>query len=207
MQRPNEHSSITRRDFFWQAAAPLAVSALAQPLFANATTAQISKMGIASTSFAGAFGPAPGEGRPGGGGQGGQGGARQGMTALEFLEKCHSYGAGGIQTNLSGDVQKLRARADVVGDVCRRDARHSAQRRYECVGERLGKCQGRWRHTVVRTAMLGGRRYETHFPNWRIGKNGWTTVTTRCGWRCRLSRNTKSPSRSKITKTGRSKIF
>lgn len=173
MQQPNEHSSITRRDFFLQAAAPLAVGALAQPLLANSTTAQLSKMGIATTSFAGAFGAAPSGGRPAGqagqgggpaGGQGGGpgGGGRQGMPTIEFLEKCHVYGAGGIQASLSGDLQKLRARADELGMYVEgmvsipRNGDMSALEK----GLENAKAAG---VTVMRAAMLGGRRYET-FP-------------------------------------------
>src|SRR5262252_4674375 len=66
-----------------------------------------SKMGIASTSFAGAEIPpnaASGNtGRP------------RARDAYEFLEKCAALGAGGIQTQLNGDLNKLRARAEELG--------------------------------------------------------------------------------------------
>lgn len=162
MQQPNESSSMTRRDFFWHAAAPLAVSAFAQPLWAATSAAPLSKMGIATTSFAGAFGGGGGQGGQGGqaGGQGG--GGRQGMPTIEFLEKCHAYGAGGIQAGLNGDLQKLRARADELGmyiegmvSIPRNGDMTALERSLE-----NAKAAG---VTVMRAAMLGGRRYET-FP-------------------------------------------
>ncbi len=37
---------------------------------------------------------------------------RHGRDTYEFLEKCHSFGAGGIQAQLNGDLTKLRNRAE-----------------------------------------------------------------------------------------------
>src|SRR5438132_6458 len=107
----NSSGDLTRRDFFYYAAAPLAVTMLSPSLLANSATAPQSKMGIASTSFAGAeigSGPPP-QGAPA------QGGRPRGRDAYEFLEKCYGLGAGGIQTQLNGDLPKLRARAEQLG--------------------------------------------------------------------------------------------
>src|SRR5919109_4508259 len=107
-------TEINRREFIKQSATPLVLSALPSSLFAE-TAEPLSKMGIASTSFMGALipgsptrpgtgtAPAPNAPRP------------QGRDALEFLEKCHALGAGGVQTGLNGDLMKLRKRADELG--------------------------------------------------------------------------------------------
>ena len=46
---------ITRRDFVKTASTSLAIGGLSNALFANSSAAQLSKMGIASTSFSGAY--------------------------------------------------------------------------------------------------------------------------------------------------------
>ena len=149
----NQINGITRRDFFYCAAAPIAVCALGQSLKANGFVASQSKMGIASTSFmgaeigAGAGGSAP-AGRP------------RARDAYEFLEKCYALGAGGIQAQLNGDLAKLRARADQLGMYL--EGMVSIPRNGDMTSlERSlmdAKAAGA---TVVRAAMLGGRRYET----------------------------------------------
>src|SRR5215467_4156841 len=107
-------TEINRRDFVKQSAAPIAMSALPSSLYAD-TAAQSSKMGIASTSFMGAMIPGS-PARPGGGQAPAANAPRpQSRDALEFLEKCHALGAGGVQTALNGDLMKLRKRADELG--------------------------------------------------------------------------------------------
>ena len=161
---------ITRRDFVKTASTSLAIGGLSNALFANSSAAQLSKMGIASTSFAGAFGAPPGQGGQGGqAGQGAPAARPQGRDTIEFLERCHSFGAGGIQSNLSGDMQKLRARAEELGMYIEgmvgipRNGDMSALDK----GLENAKAAGA---VVVRAAMLGGRRYET-FPklaDWKV---------------------------------------
>ncbi|MEK7830422.1 MAG: sugar phosphate isomerase/epimerase family protein [Acidobacteriota bacterium] len=154
-------NSISRRDFFVQAAAPLAVAAISPSIFASSPGVALSKMGIASTSFMGAQigssqfpnAPRPATGTPSP--------SRQ-RNALEFLEKCHALGAGGIQTSLNGDLTKLRARADELGMYLEgmvsipRNGDMTALDKSLSDAKSIGV-------TVVRAAMLGGRRYET-FP-------------------------------------------
>ncbi|MGH9801606.1 MAG: sugar phosphate isomerase/epimerase family protein [Blastocatellia bacterium] len=155
-------NSISRRDFFVQAAAPLAVAAISQSVFAsspNFTSAPLSKMGIASTSFMGAqigSGQFPNAPRPA---TGTPSPSRQ-RDALEFLEKCHALGAGGIQTSLNGDLNKLRARAEELGMYL--EGMVSIPRNGDMTALEKGLSDAKAAGvTVVRAAMLGGRRYET----------------------------------------------
>src|SRR5262249_26983454 len=96
---------MTRRDFIQQTSF-VACAALASSASTSAAVPR-SKMGIASTSFAGAeisANAAPGStARP------------RSRDAYEFLEKCAALGAGGIQTQLNGDLNRLRARAEELG--------------------------------------------------------------------------------------------
>ena len=160
----NHHS--TRRDFLTQSVAPLAMTALAPSLFAHSIAAPLSKMGIASTSFMGAEigsnrfpnAPAPTSS------QGTQGGTpaprfRQ-RDALEFLEKCHALGAGGVQTGLNGDLQKLRARADELGMYLEGMVSIPRNGDMAPLEKSLADCKAAG-VTVARCAMLGGSRYET----------------------------------------------
>ena len=152
---------ITRREFVVQSAAPLAVAALSPTLLANAP---LSKMGIASTSFMGAqIGAAPpaSSATVANAAQGSANRFRQ-RDALEFLEKCHQLGAGGVQTALNGDLQKLRARAEELGMYIEgmvsipRNGDMAPLEKSLADAKAVGV-------SVVRAAMLGGRRYET-FP-------------------------------------------
>jgi len=155
---------ITRRDFFCHAAAPLAATALSPSLWAAAQAAPQSKMGIASTSFAGAeIGSGPPErARPGAAVAGAPASRPRARDAYEFLEKCYGLGAGGIQTQLNGDLAKLRARAEQLGMWIEgmvsipRNGDAAALERSLADAKTAGA-------TVVRVAMLGGRRYES-FP-------------------------------------------
>src|SRR5215475_15079522 len=99
-------TEISRRDFVKESAAPIVMSALPSSFYADTT--QLSKMGVASTSFMGAMIPGS-PARPGGGAAPAANAPRpQARDALGFLEKCHSLGAGGVQTALNGDLMKLR---------------------------------------------------------------------------------------------------
>ncbi len=148
---------LSRRDFFYQSAAPLALTALSAPLLARATTASLSKMGIASTSFAGSFGPPPAAAaqrtpapRP------------QGRDTLQFLEKCHALGAGGIQAQLNGDLSKLRARAEQLGMYI--EGMVGIPRNGDMSALEKGLADAKAAGAIaVRVAMLSGRRYES-FP-------------------------------------------
>lgn len=157
----NSIHTVSRREFVLQAAAPLAASALSPKLFANAP---LSKMGIASTSFMGAqIGAAPpaSAATAANAAQGGAGRFRQ-RDALEFLEKCHQLGAGGVQTSLNGDLNKLRARAEELGMYL--EGMVSIPRNGDLTALDKGLADAKAAGvTVVRAAMLSGRRYET-FP-------------------------------------------
>jgi 3-oxoisoapionate decarboxylase len=149
-QTLERRSTVTRRAFFYQAAAPLAVMGWSSFLRADDTTTAKTKMGIASTSF-GLGGPATGN----------TAGPRpQTRDAYEFLEKCQALGAAGIQAQLNGDLVKLRARAEQLGMWMEgmvsipRNGDMSAFERSLVDAKTAGA-------TVVRGAMLSGRRYES----------------------------------------------
>ncbi|MBI1765580.1 MAG: sugar phosphate isomerase/epimerase [Acidobacteria bacterium] len=149
-------TEISRRDFVKHSAVPLAMSAMPPSLFAN-TTAPLSKMGIASTSFT----TPPTSGNPA---QPGTGTVPrpQGRSAYDFLEKCYALGAGGIQTGLNGDLPKLRARAEELGMYL--EGMVSIPRNGDMSALEKGLADAKAAGVkVVRAAMLGGRRYET-FP-------------------------------------------
>jgi sugar phosphate isomerase/epimerase len=113
-------------------------SVVLMPFALSAQTAQ-AKMGIATTSF-----PIV---RPPGG-------------TIGFLEHCHALGAGGIQANIGGDIQKLRARAGELGMYIEgmaglpRADDTSAFERNLINAKEAGAI-------AIRVAALGGRRYET----------------------------------------------
>jgi 3-oxoisoapionate decarboxylase len=145
---PERRGTLSRRAFFYQAAAPLALLGLPSFLRADDTPAGKTKLGIASTSFGlPATGNATG-GRP------------QARDAYEFLEKCHKFGAAGIQTQLNGDLLKLRSRAEQLGMWIEgmvslpRNGDMAAFERSLADAKSAGA-------TVVRGAMLSGRRYES----------------------------------------------
>lgn len=158
-------NSISRRDFFVHAAAPLAVAAVSPTAFATTSNLAQSKMGIASTSFMGAqIGAAPpaSVATAANAAQGTNAARFRGRDALEFLEKCHALGAAGVQTSLNGDLQKLRARAEELGMYL--EGMVSIPRNGDMTALDKGLADAKAAGaTVVRAAMLGGRRYET-FP-------------------------------------------
>ncbi|HEV8148440.1 MAG TPA: TIM barrel protein [Bryobacteraceae bacterium] len=130
------NASLNRRSFL-SLSASFAATALAQP------SRPSSGLGIASTSFT--TPSAAGAARP---------------TSLALLERCQALGAAGIQANLSGDLPKLRARAEELGMFL--EGMVSLPRNGDVAGfERAlldAKASGA---TVVRSAALSGRRYET----------------------------------------------
>ena len=158
--------SMTRRDFFWSAAAPLVISGMRLSPIEVATR---TKLGIASTSFSGA------ELGPGSGAAGSQdvrgnsaGDRPRGRDAYEFLEKCHALGAAGIQAQLNGDLNKLRARAGQLGMWI--EGMVSVPRNGDTgVFERALIDARTAGATVVRVALLSGRRYEsfTTLDDWK----------------------------------------
>jgi 3-oxoisoapionate decarboxylase len=152
-------TEINRREFVKLSGATLVASPLPSSLFAK-TAAPLSKMGIASTSFMGALIPGS-PARPGAGAAPASNTPRpQGRDALEFLEKCHALGAGGVQTGLNGDLMKLRTRADELGMYL--EGMFSIPRNGDMstLEKGLRDCQSIG-VSVARSAMLGGRRYET----------------------------------------------
>lgn len=91
--------------------------------------------------------------------------------ALQFLERCHLLGASGIQTQINGDIRRLRERAEELGmwmegmvSIC-----NSSPEQLEraILDAKSAGC------LVVRDGMLSGRRYETFssFADW----NAWTS--------------------------------
>jgi 3-oxoisoapionate decarboxylase len=145
-------TEINRREFVKQSTAVFVASAL------PATAAPLSKMGIASTSFMGALIP----GSPGSAGSAPAATAPrpQRRDALEFLEKCHALGAGGIQTALNGDLMKLRKRADELGMYLEGMVSLPRNGDLSALEKGLSDCQYIG-VSVVRSAMLSGRRYES----------------------------------------------
>ncbi len=149
---------ITRREFSRQSLATLTTAGLSSLGMAKAAPLALSKMGIASTSFMGAQigagGPPPPAGQTAPPRQFAQ------RDAFEFLEKCHALGAGGIQTSLNGDLNKLRARADELGMYIEgmvsipRDGDLSRLEKQLTDAKSVGV-------KVMRAAMLSGRRYES----------------------------------------------
>ncbi len=136
----------------------------------------LSKMGIAATSFGGAiYGnrgaagvKAPVSSGPQSAAQSralatvppipGAPNARH-ADALEFLERCHALGACGIQTQINGDLNKLRSRAEELGMWMEgmTSVRNSTPEQFEkaILDAKAAGCN------VARDAMLSGRRYET----------------------------------------------
>jgi sugar phosphate isomerase/epimerase len=150
-------TEFTRRDFVKQSLAPLALTAMA-PTFSAFAAPPLSKMGIASTSFMGAQIPGS-PARPGAAPQ--QGAPRpQARDAYEFLEKCYALGAGGAQTSINGDLMKLRKRAEELGMYLEGMVSIPRNGDMTALEKGLADCKAAG-VKVARSAMLGGRRYET----------------------------------------------
>jgi 3-oxoisoapionate decarboxylase len=149
-QTIQRRGTVTRRAFFHQAAAPLAMIGLSSFLRADDATTAKTKLGIASTSF-GLGGPAA---------VNTAGGRPQTRDAYEFLEKCQALGAAGIQAQLNGDLVKLRARAEQLGMWL--EGMVSVPRNGDMSAFERGLIDAKTAGaTVVRGAMLSGRRYES----------------------------------------------
>jgi len=135
------------------AIAPFAAAALSGASRAEDNKSPLAKMGIASTSFMGTSvvrqSVPPTQRKPGSGSR----------DTLQFLERCHALGASGIQAQITGDVHKLRARAEKLGMWVEAmvSIRNSSPERLEqlIVNAKEAGC------TVARDGLLGGRRYET----------------------------------------------
>ena len=120
----------------------------------------MTKMGIASTSFAGAA-------------IGGSAGSVPGgvhvpvLDTLKFLEQCHGYGAAGIQAPIHGDAKKLRARSEELGmwieAMISIRGKDPAGIENAIVEAKTAGC------SVARDGMLAGRRYQTFHST-----EGWT---------------------------------
>jgi sugar phosphate isomerase/epimerase len=97
------------------------------------------KMGIATTSYMGAWRP---------------------KDTYEFLEHCHSLGAAGIQSAVHGDLPKIRARAEQLGMYIEVmvPMPHGSD---SGVFEQSLKDAREVGATALRSACLGTRRYET----------------------------------------------
>lgn len=149
---------MTRRNFLYSAAVPLAGGAGFRT--ANAES-PLSKLGIASTSFVAAFQMRPAAGDV------------NRRTTSDFLEQCHSLGAGGIQAQINGDLPKLRARAEQLGMYVEgmislpKASDTSAFERTVLDAKAAGA-------GVLRCAALSGRRYEsfTDLSAWKAFVDG-----------------------------------
>ncbi len=81
------------------------------------------------------------------------------QDTLQFLERCHNFGASGVQTKITGDPRQLRARADELGMwlegmISIRTTTPETLEQEILLAKAAG-C------TLARDGLLGGRRYET----------------------------------------------
>jgi 3-oxoisoapionate decarboxylase len=151
---------ITRREFNWQSLTTIGatLTAASLPVFGSSASMALCKMGIASTSFSGAQIGSEGPRTPAGQAPPQRQFAQR--DALAFLEKCHALGAGGIQTSLNGDINKLRARAEELGMYL--EGMVSIPRNGDMSGLEKQLTDAKTAGVkVMRAAMLSGRRYET----------------------------------------------
>jgi sugar phosphate isomerase/epimerase len=155
---------MTRRGFIWRAAAPLAIPGLR--LLPAGDGAVKSRLGIASTSFAGVDPvTGPGTGSPSSSASSAArierpASNRPGRDAYQFLEKCHTFGAAGIQAQLNGDLRMLRARAEQLGMWI--EGMVSVPRNGDVAGLERSLIDAKTAGAnVVRVALLSGRRYES----------------------------------------------
>ena len=140
---------MDRRKFIRQTSAGLTAGSLTLPQIAKAFRDSRSphKLGIASTSYSMAW-------RPNG--------------TLEFLEHCHELGAAGIQAPISGDLKKIRDRAEQTGMYI--EAMVSLPHGSDASGfEAALKNAQAIGAVALRSACLAGRRYETFstLDDWR----------------------------------------
>ncbi len=82
-----------------------------------------------------------------------------GHDTLQFLERCHDFGARGIQSQITGDRHQLRARAEQLGMWVEAmiSIRKSTPETLEhaILNAQEAGC------SIARDGLLGGRRYET----------------------------------------------
>jgi sugar phosphate isomerase/epimerase len=136
---------MTRRTFFQNLAAGSAAAAMNTLLMAKSSPP--GKMGIATTSYMGVARP---------------------KGTYEFLERCHSLGAGGIQSAINGDIPKIRSQAErwrMYVEAMVPMPRGSDTAAFE---QSLKDAQ-QVGAVALRSACLGTRRYETFhsFDAWR----------------------------------------
>ncbi|MBV8070177.1 MAG: TIM barrel protein [Acidobacteriaceae bacterium] len=117
------------------------VAAAGTPLAAGLSSgdSQSHKLGIATTSYMGAWRP---------------------KDTLEFLEHCHALGAAGIQAPINGDLPKIRSRAEEYGmyiEAMVPMPKGSDTAAFEH-GLKNAQAVGA---LALRSACLGSRRYET----------------------------------------------
>jgi 3-oxoisoapionate decarboxylase len=129
---------MTRRTFFQTACAPLALAPLlgGRPVSASGT---LTKMGIAWTSYMTYWRP---------------------KDAFALLEHCHELGAAGIQTTLSGDLKKFRARAEQLGMYVEGMVPLPKNGDVAVFEQALQNAKEAGA-TALRAGYLSGRRYET----------------------------------------------
>ena len=176
---PITSGTMTRRVFFQSAAAPFAAAAMSRLVSAAGVNREPApyihsipgpgvaqtNMGIASTSFMPPLhGAAPaGNAVPAAmpaAQSGSRAVSRPVWDAFEFLEKCHQLGAAGIQTEINGDPTALNVRAKQLGMWI--EGMVSVPRNGDTVAFEQSLLQAKAAGaTVVRTGMLGGRRYES----------------------------------------------
>jgi 3-oxoisoapionate decarboxylase len=131
---------------------------------------RISGLGIASTSFMGTrLGKrtAPTVVAPGVSATSTLSVPDTGEETVDILERCHSFGATGVQSAIQGDPHSLRRRAEELGMwveamVSVRNQTTEALEQSILRAKQAGA-------TLARDGLLGGRRYES-FPD----RNAWT---------------------------------
>ncbi|HLH02272.1 MAG TPA: TIM barrel protein [Bryobacteraceae bacterium] len=151
--------------------ATLAAAALPHSTRAANNSPLLANMGIASTSFMGAA-----LGKRSSAGHSGSAMSlppAQGNSTVDFLERCHKFGAKGVQTQLRGDPHQIRSRAEELGMWVEAmiSVRNSTPESLEAA-IRNAKEAG---CTIARDGLLGGRRYETF--NTLADWNAWVEVS------------------------------
>lgn len=129
---------MTRRTFFQAASAPLALAPLLRGRQSNAGGTP-TKMGIAYTSYMSFWRP---------------------KDAYLLLEHCHELGAAGVQTTLSGDLGKFRARAEQLGMYVEGMVPLPKNGDVAAFEQALQNAKEAGA-TALRAGYLSGRRYET----------------------------------------------
>ena len=145
---------MTRREMFRIAAASLPLLAAAPSSLFSAEDTSRKRLGVGAYSYS-LHSKSARDGKPNG----------RFKDTLEFLDYCHGLGAGGVQVSLGSKdlayAAKVRERAEAHGMYFEGESslpkESSDLERFE-TDLRAAKAAGA---EVVRTAVLGGRRYET----------------------------------------------